>query len=542
MSDIIKEDTSLKANTDIESETLKKEEPKEKVPENSVCELIVTIICVIIFICVVLYILFQDKIDISKIQQMLTMKKSQSTTPTPPPTPAKPQPPKPKPTKHRLKQKKEEAPVTCQEGFYIPTDVKVKKCLKCPMEGCSKCAGDSKLTVCLSCMASYTPVFGKKKRINSCMKTCEKGVDEKCLTCNKLECGSCNIGYNLVKGKCILNHSLKATFVTNLDKENIMLINKNYVNDIVELFIDGQKVPPSYNHTFPKKGGHNIIMSLKPTIVSGAMMFCNLTHLISMNFTHDFGKINMVNMHGMFNNCTKLKLIDLSNLKTHNVKDFSYMFNNCTSLTSLNLSHFDTKVAINISFMFSNCKSLSAISLKSFITNHVQDMTALLCGCSSLKNVDLAKLNTQNTEHMLYMFGGCSALQAIDISSFDTKKVKDLSYMFSNCSALKTLDLSKMNTQSVANMNGMFLGCSSVQSLDLSKFVTKNVKTADKMFYGCSNLKNLDISSFVNIPWNAKNELFDKKVAPTGSIKISKKFYEKTKNNIPKTWKKIEIR
>ena len=114
--------------------------------------------------------------------------------------------------------------------------------------------------------------------------------------------------------------------------------------------------------------------------------------------------------------------------------------------------------------------------------------------------------------------------------------------MFSNCSALKTLDLSKMNTQSVANMNGMFLGCSSVQSLDLSKFVTKNVKTADKMFYGCSNLKNLDISSFVNIPWNAKNELFDKKVAPTGSIKISKKFYEKTKNNIPKTWKKIEIR
>ena len=465
MSDSMKEDTSLKTSTDIESVTLKKEELKEKVPENSVCELIITILCVIIFLCVVLYILFQDMIGISKIQKMLTMKKPQSTTPTPPPTPAKPQPPKPKPTKHRLKEKKVEAPVTCQEGFYIPTDAKVKnKCLKCPVEGCSKCAGDSKHTVCLSCMATFTPVLGKNKRIESCMKTCEKGVDEKCLTCNKHECGSCNIGYNLVKGKCVLNHSLKATFVTHLDKENIMLINKHYVNDIEELFIDGQKVPPSYSHTFPKKGAHDIIMSLKPTIVSGANMFSNLTHLISMNFTHEFGKINMANMHGMFNNCTKLKLIDLSNLKTHQVKDFSYMFNNCTSLTSLDLSHLDTKVAINIS------------------------------------------------------------------------------YMFSNSSALKTLDLSKMNTQSVAHMDGMFMGCSSIQSLDLSKFVTKNVETADKMFYGCSNLKHLDISSFVNIPWNPKNELFDKKVAPTGSIKISKKFYEKTKNNIPKTWKKIEIR
>ena len=543
MSDNMKEDTSLKATTDQESETLKAGDKKQKVSQNSICEIIVTLICFIFFILVLLFALFQDKIDFTKISSLIPFKKLIPATPTPSKETA--ETPQKKPDKHRPnKHKKEAIPFTCKEGFYLPTDIKGKnKCLKCSLEGCSKCTGDSKHNICETCIASYTPVLNKKKKIKSCMKTCEKGDDEKCLTCSKSECGSCNVGYKLKKGKCVLNHSLKATFITNHKKENIMLINKSYINDILELFIDGQKVTPSYNHTFRKKGEHNIIMSLDhSSIISGKMMFNNLTNLISLNFTPEFGKINMVNMRGMFNNCFNLKSIELSNLKTNNVKDFTFMFNNCTSLTSINLSLFDTKKALDISYMFSNCKSLSEISLKSFVTNNVKDMTGLFYGCSSLEKIDLNKLNTQNTEHMLYMFGGCSSLKSVDISSFDTKKVKDLSYMFYNCSSLKNINLSKMNTKRVVNMDAMFMDCSSLQSADLSKFLTKRIKTANKMFYGCSSLKKLDISSFIDISWGEKDELFNKKIAKVGTIKIAKKFYAKTKNNIPKHWKIIKIR
>jgi surface protein len=420
---------------------------------------------------------------------------------------------------------------------------KTNKCLKCSLKGCSKCTGDSKHNLCLSCKEPFSPILDKEKKIKSCMKTCQKGENEKCFTCDKTKCGSCNVGYKLIKGECVLNHSLKAIFITNHKKENIMLINKTYANNIVELFIDGQNVTPSYNHTFLKKGEHNILMSLKHTgLTSGKMMFSNLTHLISINFTSDFGKINMKNMSGMFNNCFNLKSIELSYLKTDDVKDFSFMFYKCTSLESLNLSNFNMQKVLNISYMFSNCKSLKEISLKSFATNNVKDMTGLFYGCSSLPIIDLSKFNTQNSVNMSYMFGGCSELKSINISSFDTKKVKDLSYMFNNCSSLKAIDLSKMNTQNVSYMDGMFMGCSSLQSADLSKFITKNIKTANKMFYGCISLKNLDISSFANIPWNKKNKLFDEKISKDGTIKINKKFLHKTENNIPKHWKKIVVK
>ena len=55
-----------------------------------------------------------------------------------------------------------------------------------------------------------------EKTNNSCII----GEEEKCLTCNydNNKCSSCNIGYKLSNGECILNYSLKAIY--NIKKEN----------------------------------------------------------------------------------------------------------------------------------------------------------------------------------------------------------------------------------------------------------------------------------------------------------------------------------
>ena len=47
-------------------------------------------------------------------------------------------------------------------------------------------------------------------------------------------------------------------------------------------------------------------------------------------------------MSYMFNQCSSLTSLNLSNFNTNNVQDMSYMFQLCSSLTSLNLSNFNT--------------------------------------------------------------------------------------------------------------------------------------------------------------------------------------------------------
>ena len=539
MSENMKEDNSLKVNTDQELELFKSGKQKESSHKNSVFELVMTIFIIIIFLCILIYFLFVNQKNYTKkTEKQLGEEEKENENQQ-----NKNKKKNPSKHKHKLNEEKNKD-ITCDEGFYMPTDdTGDNKCLKCSVENCSKCSGNKKKNICSSCMASFMPIYSKKKHIKNCVKMCEEGENEKCLKCKENECRSCNIGYKLKKGKCILNHSIKAIFKTNHKKENIILINKNYINDIVELIIDDENVTPSYNHTFPTKGKHKVFMSLKnDSLDSGKMMFFNITNLISINFTSEFGSKNMINMRGMFKNCINLKSIELSNFNTSNVIDFSYMFDNCTSLSSVNLSLFDTKKARDISYMFSNCLSLSSISLNSFNTINVKDMTGLFYGCSSLKNIDLTNLKTQNTEFMLYMFGGCFELHSIDISSFDTKNVKDLSYMFENCSGLKNIDLSKFNTQNVTNIDGIFTGCSSLRAIDLSNFKTKNIKNANKMFYGCKNLKKIDISSFKNVTWNIKDALFDENIAKSGKIKIDKNVYNQTKNNIPSKWKIVEVR
>ena len=50
------------------------------------------------------------------------------------------------------------------------------------------------------------------------------------------------------------------------------------------------------------------------------------------------------------------------------------MFNKCSSLTFLNLSNFNTKNVTNMEDMFSYCSSLTFLDLSNFDTNNVEDM------------------------------------------------------------------------------------------------------------------------------------------------------------------------
>ena len=58
--------------------------------------------------------------------------------------------------------------------------------------------------------------------------------------------------------------------------------------------------------------------------------------------------------------------------------------------------------------MFDGCSSLKKLNISNFNTNNVTKMGCMFRGCSSLKELNLSNFNTNNVTNMNYMFEGCS--------------------------------------------------------------------------------------------------------------------------------------
>ena len=165
------------------------------------------------------------------------------------------------------------------------------------------------------------------------------------------------------------------------------------------------------------------------------------------------------------------------------------MFENCSGLTSLDLSNFNTANVTDMNGMFSGCSGLTSLDLSSFNTVNLTNMNGMFSGCSGLTSLNLSSFNTANVRHMYWMFSGCSGLTSLDLSNFNTDNVTDMYYMFENCSGLTSLDLSNFNTAKVTDMSYMFSGCSGLVTIYASDlFTTESVTSSSSMFSGCKSL------------------------------------------------------
>ena len=123
--------------------------------------------------------------------------------------------------------------------------------------------------------------------------------------------------------------------------------------------------------------------------------------------------------------------------------------------------------------MFQGCSSLTNINLSNFDSNNVTIMNGMFYRCSSLKNVDLSNFNTKNVINMALMFYGCSTITNINLSNFITNMVTNINGMFSGCSSLTNINLSNFNATNVTNMSGVFYGCKSLKKYNI---ITKDSK------------------------------------------------------------------
>ena len=155
---------------------------------------------------------------------------------------------------------------------------------------------------------------------------------------------------------------------------------------------------------------------------------------------------NNASLAHLFDGWQILQEIDgLDKFDTSNVTDMSGMFDGCSALITIDVSNFDTSNVTSMSTMFNDCKSLTTIDVSNFDTGNVKGMWHMFSGCKSLTTIDVSNFDTSNVINMSSMFSGCESLTTIDVSNFDTSKVIHMGGMFYGCSALTTIDLSKLD-------------------------------------------------------------------------------------------------
>ena len=91
------------------------------------------------------------------------------------------------------------------------------------------------------------------------------------------------------------------------------------------------------------------------------------------------------------------------------------MFDSCSALKELDLSNLDTSKVSEMDFMFYGCSKLRKINLSNFSTVSAHDMDHMFYNCTSLKELDLSSFDTSSASSMNYFFGDTSSLEKITI-------------------------------------------------------------------------------------------------------------------------------
>lgn len=193
-------------------------------------------------------------------------------------------------------------------------------------------------------------------------------------------------------------------------------------------------------------------------------------------------------MSYLFSDLDNLETVDLSLVKTANVKNMYGLFLNCRKLQSVNTTNINTKNVTNMGWMFLNCGNLKSIDLHDFDTRNVTDMSVMFSGCRSLTELDVSSFDTSNVTTMRSMFANLTLKQLI-LKNFNTSKVTNMETMFysEEYSNLEYLDLSGFDTSNVENFKNMFFKHNKLKTLNLSNFNTNKATAVDMFGYGMSN-------------------------------------------------------
>lgn len=203
----------------------------------------------------------------------------------------------------------------------------------------------------------------------------------------------------------------------------------------------------------------------------------------------------VISMSGMFKDC-KVKHLDLHNLRTDNVTDFSDMFCSCNDLIDLNVDGFDTSKAKDFHGMFQGCIKLTQLNVKHFNVDNVLHMSCLFSRCLRLKVINLESWDFSQVSDANEMFAYCEKLEKI-IANFNFKMIKEMAFMFCYCTKLSKVDLSHSDLSHVFDFGYTFFKCEGLKDIRFSQGVWLKAKFTLSMFDDCKALERLNLPDVI---------------------------------------------
>ena len=202
------------------------------------------------------------------------------------------------------------------------------------------------------------------------------------------------------------------------------------------------------------------------------------TNVKKVVFDASFASARPTNCYGWFKDFTNLTTIEgFEYLNTEKVTNMTGVFNGCSALTSLDLTNFNTAKVTDMKLLFANCSALESLDLSMFNTENVTSMPSMFNGATNLKTLNVSNFNTEKVNNMGHMFANCPNLTSLDLSSFNTKGVEYVDNIFKNCSNLTTIYASENFAFGSGLKNGadMFLGCDKLKGfIEYNKNTDKN--------------------------------------------------------------------
>ncbi len=209
-----------------------------------------------------------------------------------------------------------------------------------------------------------------------------------------------------------------------------------------------------------------------------------------------FDVSNVTDMSYMFAYCESLRNVDLNSLNTEKVTSMDHMFLSCSRLENMTIS-FSANELLDIHGMFEDCRNLETIIFDGFETNKVTNMKELFLNCVNLKEINFGHgFCTSSVTRMGSMFRNCTRLKKLNLNKFDTSNVIEISYMFENCESIKELDLSSFEGSKDRNIRNMFSGCRNLERVNLKNYDMTNVEFVFALFMNCENLKTVELGNF----------------------------------------------
>jgi len=166
------------------------------------------------------------------------------------------------------------------------------------------------------------------------------------------------------------------------------------------------------------------------------------------------------------------EIVGLEKINTKNVVEFTSAFENCKKLKELDISSFDLKYVINLRGVFKGCASLTSVILPENIGisatgGNIYILQGLFEECKALTSVDVSML-LNKPANISNIFKDCIALEKV---TFGEMQVTAAANAFYNCGKLKTIDLHNVDFSACDTMLQMFQGCASL-TLDCSEWDT----------------------------------------------------------------------